>query len=103
MIGILRSIRMGGLLGSSVTALAACAAVTPAQNERNGALYTAARSCETGSLSAERVSNEGLVYTRTGNSGGNEWVPFQKCYEEKASPVWQAYCRAEPENPQCKR
>jgi hypothetical protein len=32
--------------------------VTPAQNERNGALYAAARSCETGSLTVDRVSNE---------------------------------------------
>ena len=34
--------------------------MTPAQNERNGALYAAARSGETGSLTVDRVSNESL-------------------------------------------
>jgi hypothetical protein len=103
MIGIFRSIRMGGLLASSATALAACAVVTPAQSERNSALYTAARTCENGSLWVERVSNEGMVYTRTMNSSGNEWAPFQKCYQEKTQPIWQRYCQAEPESPRCKR
>ena len=103
MIGIFRSIRMGGVLAASVTALVGCAAVTPAQNERNSALYTAARSCETGSLSVDRVSNEGMVYTRAMNSSGNEWAPFQKCYQEKSQPIWRTYCQAEPESPQCKR
>ena len=103
MIGIFRSIRMGGLLASSVTALAACAVVTPAQGDRNSALYAAARTCENGSLRVERVSNEGMVYTRAMNSSGNEWAPFQKCYQEKAQPIWRRYCQAEPESPQCKR
>ena len=73
----------------------------PAQNERNGALYTVARSRETGSLTVDRVSNEGLVLTRTMNSSGNKWAPFQRCYQEKAAPIWRAYCQAEPETPQC--
>lgn len=37
---------------------AACAALTPAQQERNDALWTAARACENGSLSVVRMSNE---------------------------------------------
>jgi hypothetical protein len=95
---------MGARLAGVMTALAACAAVvTPAQNERNGALYTAARACETGSLTVDRVSNEGLVYTRTVSSSGNEWAPFQRCYQEKAAPIWRAYCQTEPESPQCRR
>jgi len=85
------------LAGVTIT-LAACAVVTPAQNERNGALYTVARSRETGSLTVDRVSNEGLVLTRTMNSSGNKWAPFQRCYQEKAAPIWRAYCQAEPES-----
>jgi len=101
--GIRRSIRMGGPLAVVVTALGACAVMTPAQNERNGALYAAARSCETGSLTVDRVSNDGMMYTRTMNSTGGEFAPFYQCYQEKAAPIWQAYCRTEPESPQCKR
>jgi len=101
--GTWRSIRMGARFTGVTIAVAACAIVTPAQNERNRALYTVARSCETGSLLVDRVSNEGLVHTRTMNSSGNEWAPFNKCYLEKAAPIWRTYCQAEPESPQCKR
>ncbi len=82
---------------------AACATLTPAQQARNDALWTAARSCETGSLSVVRMSNEGVPYTRTVNSSGNEWAPFEKCYGEKAAPIWGAYCKTEPDSPQCRR
>ena len=101
--GIWPSIRMGARLAGVTIALTACAIVTPAQNERNHELYTVARSCETGSLTVDRVSNEGMVYTRTMNSSGNEAAPFTKCYREKAAPIWRAYCQAERESPQCKR
>ena len=63
---------------------------------------TAARSCETGSLSVVRMSNEGVPYTQTVNSSGNEFAPFEKCYGEKATPIWRAYCQAEPDSPQCR-
>ena len=79
----------------------ACATLTPAQQERNNALWTAARSCETGSLSVVRMSNEGVPYAQTVNSSGNEFAPFEKCYGEKATPIWRAYCQAEPDSPQC--
>jgi hypothetical protein len=76
--------------------------LTPAQQERNNALWTAARSCETGSLSVVRMSNEGVPYAQTVNSSGNEFAPFEKCYREKATPIWGAYCQAEPDSPQCR-
>ena len=82
---------------------AACGVVTKAQEERNDALWAAARSCENGSLKVERVSNEGQVFTRTMNSSGNEMGPFQQCYREKARPIWQSYWRQEPDSPQCRR
>jgi len=82
---------------------AACATLTPAQQERNNALWTAARSCETGSLSVVRMSNEGVPYAQTMNSSGHEFAPFQACYQEKATPIWGAYCKAEPAGPQCRR
>jgi hypothetical protein len=81
---------------------AACATLTPAQQERNSALWTAARSCETGSLSVVRMSNEGVPYAQTVNSSGNEFAPFEKCYGEKTTPIWRAYCEAEPDSPQCR-
>jgi hypothetical protein len=28
---------------------------------------------------------------------------FEACYREKATPIWGAYCRAEPAGPQCRR
>jgi hypothetical protein len=37
---------------------AACATVTPAQQDRNHALWTAARSCENGSLTVSRMTTE---------------------------------------------
>jgi hypothetical protein len=44
-----------------------------------------------------------MMYTRTVNSSGGEFAPFYQCYQEKAGPIWQAYYRAEPESPHCKR
>jgi hypothetical protein len=70
-----------------------------AQQERNNALWTAARSCENGSLSVVRMSNEGVPYTQTVNSSGGEFAPFEKCFQEKAAPIWGAYCKAEPDSP----
>ncbi|HMH77798.1 MAG TPA: hypothetical protein VK547_14290 [Candidatus Udaeobacter sp.] len=81
----------------------ACATLTTAQQERNNALWTAARSCENGSLSVVRMSNEGVPYTQTVNSSGGEFAPFEKCFQEKAAPIWGAYCKAEPDSPQCRR
>jgi hypothetical protein len=80
-----------------------CATMTPAQRERNDALWTAARSCENGSLSVVRMSTEGVPYTQTMNSSGHEFPIFEACYREKATPIWGAYCRAEPAGPQCRR
>ena len=37
------------------------------------------------------------------NSSGHEFGPFQACYREKAAPIWGAYCKAEPDTPQCRR
>lgn len=82
---------------------AACATLTPAQQDRNNALWTAARSCENGSLSVVRMSNEGVPYMQTMNSSGHEFPVFEKCYGEKAAPIWSAYCRAERDSPQCRR
>ena len=81
---------------------AACATLSAAQQERNDALWRAARSCETGSLTVVRMSNEGVPQAQTMNSSGNEFAPFQKCYQEKATPIWRAYCAAEPGSPQCR-
>jgi len=50
-----------------------------------------------------RLSNEGVPYTQTVNSSGNEFAPFEQCYREKAAPIWRAYCGAEPAGPQCRR
>ena len=82
---------------------AACATLTPAQQERNNALWTAARSCENGSLSVVRMSSEGVPHTQTVNSSGGEFGPFQACYREKATPIWGTYCKVEPDSPQCRR
>ena len=91
-------------LATLVAGLAiACATLTAAQQERNNALWTAARSCESGSLSVVRMSNEGVPYTQTVNSSGGEFPPFEKCFQEKAAPIWGAYCKAEPDSPQCRR
>src|SRR5258705_11188455 len=91
-------------LATPVAGLAiACATLTAAQQERNNALWTAARSCENGSLSVVRMSNEGVPYTQTVNSSGGEFAPFEKCYQEKAAPIWGAYCKAEPDGPECRR
>ena len=81
---------------------AACATLTPAQQERNNALWAAARSCETGSLSVVRMSSEGVPHTQTMNSSGFEFPIFEGCYREKATPIWRAYCQAEPDSPQCR-
>jgi ABC-type sugar transport system substrate-binding protein len=70
---------VAGLAGAGMT-------MTTAQQERNQALWTAARSCENGSLSVVRMSNQGVPFTQTMNSSGNEFAPFQKCYGEKAAP-----------------
>jgi hypothetical protein len=90
-------------LGPVVVALAACASLTPGQKERNDALWDAARSCENGSLRVTRMSTEGVPSTMTVNSGGSEWKPFETCYVQKATPIWQAYCAREPASPQCHR
>jgi hypothetical protein len=82
---------------------AACATLTPAQQARNDALWTAARSCENGSLSVVRLSTEGVPYTQTTNSSGHEFPIFEACYREKATPIWGAYCKAEPTGLQCRR
>ena len=79
------------------------AAGLAAQQERNTALWTAARSCENGSLSVVRMSNEGVPYTQTMNSSGHEFGPFQACNEQKATPIWGAYGKTEPDSPQCRR
>jgi hypothetical protein len=81
----------------------ACATSTAAQQERNNARWTAARSCENGSLSVVPMSSEGVPYTQTVNSSGGELAPFEKCYQERAAPIWGAYCKAEPDSPQCRR
>jgi hypothetical protein len=91
------------LLAALVAGLAgACATMTPAQQERNHALWTAARSCENGSLSVVRMSNDGVPYTQTMNSSGFEFPIFEGCYREKATPIWGAYCKAEAASPQCR-
>lgn len=92
-----------GALASLMVGLASCSTVTPAQDERNRALWSVARTCENGSLHVERVSNEGVVYTRTMNSSGHEFAPFEQCDQEKAGPIWRSYCQAEPASPQCRR
>jgi hypothetical protein len=33
----------------------------------------------------------------------DEMGPFEQCYREKATPIWQSYCREEPDSRQCKR
>lgn len=99
-----RSLLPGVLnVGLALGLATACATLTPAQQERNDALWTAARSCENGSLSVVRMSNEGVPHTQTVNSSGGEFAPFQKCYGEKAAPIWRAYCKAEPASAQCRR
>src|SRR5258705_9142838 len=91
-------------LATLVAGLAiACATLTAAQQERNNALWTAARSCENGSLSVVRMSHEGLPYTQTVNSSGREFAPFEKCYQENASPLWGAHSAAAADSPQCRR
>ena len=90
------------LMVAPLLGLAACATLTSAQQERNEALWRAARSCENGSLSVVRMSNEGVPYTQTINSSGFEFEPFKQCYTLKARPIWQEYCRAEPSSPQCR-
>ncbi len=94
----------GGRLASPRAAQASCASeLTSAQTDRNNALWQVARSCQTGTLVVERMSNEGMPFVRTINSSGNEFEPFRKCYAEKAAPIWRSYCAAEPDSPQCKR
>ena len=90
------------LLAATLVLATACATLTPAQQERNNALWTAARSCENGSLTVVRMSDTGVPFTQTVNSSGNEFAPFQKCYGEKATPIWRAYCNVEPNSPQCR-
>ena len=91
------------LLAALVAGLAgACSTMTAAQQERNHALWTAARSCENGSLTVVRMSDTGVPVTQTVNSSGNEFEPFQKCYGEKATPIWRTYCNVEPNSPQCR-
>ena len=77
----------------------ACATLTTGQQERNNALWTAARSCESGSLSVVRMSNEGVPYTQTVNSSGGEFPPFEKCFQEKAAPIWAPTARPSPTAP----
>jgi hypothetical protein len=92
------------LLAAFVAGLAgACMTMTPAQQERNQALWTAARSCENGSLSVVRMSTEGVPYTQTMNSSGHEFPIFEACYRGKATPIWGAYCRAELAGPLYRR
>ena len=50
-----------------------------------------------------RMSTEGVPYTQTMNSSGHEFPIFEACDREKATPIWGAYCRAEPAGPQCRR
>jgi hypothetical protein len=82
---------------------AACATLTPAQQDRNSALWTAARSCENGSLTVSRMSTDGVPYAQTMNSSGFEFPIFEACYREKATPIWSAYCKTEPASAQCRR
>lgn len=92
------------LLATLVAGLAAaCATLTLAQQERNDALWIAARSCENGSLTVSRMTADGVPYTQTVNSSGFEFPIFEACYRERAEPVWAAYCKAEPGGPQCRR
>jgi hypothetical protein len=49
------------------------------------------------------MSNEGVPYMQTMNSSGHQFPVFEKCYGEKAAPIWSAYCRAERDSPQCRR
>jgi hypothetical protein len=77
--------------------------LTPAQPDRNNALWTAARSFQNGSLTVSRMSTEGVPYTQTMNSSGFEFPIFEACYREKVTPIWGAYCKAEPASAQCRR
>jgi hypothetical protein len=92
-----------GTLASLLLGATSCSTVSPAQSARNNALWEAGRACENGSLRVERVSNEGVIHTRTMNSSGHEFAPFERCYNEKATPIWRSYCQAEPDSPQCRR
>ena len=88
-------------LGLCVLALAACSTMTPVQNARNEDLFSAARTCENGSLVVTGISTEGIPQTRTTSSGASERPAFEKCYAEKSAPIWKAYCSKEPTAAQC--
>jgi hypothetical protein len=89
------------LLGLCLAMLAGCSTLTQGQNARNEELFSAARTCENGSLTVTGISTGGIPETRTVSSGGSEWPVFAKCYTEKARPLWQAYCRKEPSDSSC--
>ncbi|HXJ77530.1 MAG TPA: hypothetical protein VMS64_02515 [Candidatus Methylomirabilis sp.] len=87
----------------AVVMCAACSTLTPAQNTRNEDLFTAARSCETGSLTVTGISTDGAPETRTTGSGGSDKDAFVKCFDAKATPIWRAYCEKEPNADKCAR
>ena len=87
----------------AVVMCAACSTMTPAQNTRNQDLFTAARSCETGSLTVTGMSTDGTPETRTMGSGGSDKDSFAKCYDAKSAPIWRAFCEKEPNADKCAR
>ena len=82
-------------------ALTACSTMTVAENTRNEDLFSAARTCQTGSLVVTGISTDGMPQTRTTSSGGSERPAFEKCYAEKSAPIWAAYCNKEPNPTKC--
>jgi len=84
------------LYGLGLLTLAACSTVTPSQNARNDNLFAAAKTCQTGSLVVTGISVDGTPETRTMGSGGSDRQDFDKCYAEKSTPIWKAYCGKEP-------
>ena len=83
--------------------LAACSTLTPAQSTRNEDLFTAARSCQTGSLQVTGISTDGTPTTLTQGSGGSDKAAFETCYKAKSAPIWQAYCQQNQTDTKCKQ
>ena len=90
------------LLGLCLVMLAACSTLTPAQTARNEDLFTAARSCQTGSLQVTGISTDGVPTTLTQGSGGSDKAAYEKCYTAKSAPIWQAYCQKNQADTKCK-
>ena len=82
-------------------AFAACSTMPPAQNARNEDLFAAARTCENGSLVVTGISPDGVPASRTMSSAGTERQIFDKCFAEKSTPIWKAYCSKQPGAQNC--